>query len=185
MLIDVRNRKIRAKGKESAVRRTEGLAFQILELTSCQNLDELEKVFPIVLATVRSIPNTEELEKLLAEAIRFLLNCFGIDGDIPVCGTLEEFGIMITESAQRWRNNLIQQGYDTGFDTGSQRKQDEVLEALSQRVISKLENRFGPLPEALKADIKAVPSWDTLGELLCWTVQANSLDDFSSRMHTV
>ena len=92
---------------------------------------------------------------------------------------------MITESARKWRDTLIQQGYDTGFDTGSQRKQSEVLETLSQRVISKLENRFGPLPEALTAAIKAVPSWETLGELLCWTVQATSLDDFSSRMQAV
>ena len=88
---------------------------------------------------------------------------------------------MLTESAQRWRNKLIQQG----FDTGSQRKQSEDLEKLSQLVISELENSFGPLPEALKADIKAVPSLETLGKLIGLSVRANSLDDFSSRMHTV
>ena len=88
---------------------------------------------------------------------------------------------MLTESAQQWRNNLIQQGYDTGI----QRKQSEDLEKLSQLVISELENSFGPLPEALVAAIKAVPSLKTLGKLVGLSVRANSLDDFSSRMHTV
>ena len=92
---------------------------------------------------------------------------------------------MITESARKWRDTLIQQGYDTGFDTGSQRKQSEDLEKLSQLVISELENSFGPLPEALKADIKAVPSLETLGKLIGLSVRANSLDDFSSRMQAV
>ena len=88
---------------------------------------------------------------------------------------------MLTESAQRWRNKLIQQG----FDTGSQRKQSEDLETLSQLVISELESRFGPLPEALAAAIKAAPSVETLGKLICLSVRATSLDDFSSRMQTV
>ena len=109
MLIDVRNRKIRANGKESAFSLTEGLAFQILELTSCQNFDELEKAFPIVQAAVKSMPNAEKLDALLVEATYCLLKSFGLD-DIPICRTLEETGILIAENAPKWRNSLIQRG---------------------------------------------------------------------------
>ena len=109
ILIDVRNKKIRAKGKESAVINTDSLAFQILALTSCQNFDELEKAFPIVQAAVKSMPNAEKLDALLVEATYCLLKSFGLD-NIPVCKTLEEMGILIAENAPKWRNSLIQQG---------------------------------------------------------------------------
>ena len=98
----------------------------------------------------------------------------------------------ITESARKWRDNLIQQGYEKGFvkgflkgyEFGIKKRQREGLEKLSQFVISKLENRFGPLPEVLAAAIKAAPSVETLGKLVCLSVRANSLDDFSIRMQT-
>ncbi len=107
-LVDVQDKKMRAKNKESDIVRTDCLAFQILALAGCQSLDALEEAAPRMLAAVRDIPQPEkrsDLSAFLAEAVRSLLYSFGLK-DAPRCKNLEEAVPELAQNAQVWRRRL-------------------------------------------------------------------------------
>ena len=94
--------------------------------------------------------------------------------------------------AQKWRDDLIQQGieigikegFEKGVEKGCKKKEKEVLKGLAQDIISKLRARFGSVSRAIIAGIK-VTDWDKLVRLLRLSGEVGSLDEFSRKMQLV
>ena len=87
--------------------------------------------------------------------------------------------------AQKWRDDLIQQGVKIGNKIGFEKGKKELLKRLAQDVISGLRARFGSVTRVIIAGIKAITDWDKLVRLLRLSCEVSSLDEFSRKMQLV
>ncbi|HEX6903974.1 MAG TPA: Rpn family recombination-promoting nuclease/putative transposase [Thermoanaerobaculia bacterium] len=114
-------------------------------------------------------PGLSELRRSFSTWVNQILLPSRLPGvQIPEAKDLEEVKSMLAERVVEWTQEWKQEGVQKGIE--------ESAERLRKVLLSKLEQRFGPLPEDARRRIESIGSIEELGELLVRSATVPSLD---------
>jgi hypothetical protein len=99
------------------------------------------------------------------------LNSLELAEYAALCSVRENREVKVMASTMTWSERIAAQGREEGLQAGLQ----EGLRAVREILLSLLEQRFGPVPEAIRQRVESIPSLDRLTRLSRRALTARSL----------
>lgn len=172
---------------EEALKRSSGLAAQLLRLERARDLDEVRIIVRELVERLRG-PEYATLRRAFTVWLgRVVLKRSGMTEEVPEFQDLQEVDAMLEERAARWKNEYIMLGEARGLAVGEARG-IEIGEARGELRRGKmvlralLRERFGELPRELEDVMEHLADADAVTQLTLEVWRAASLEAFCEKL---
>jgi predicted transposase YdaD len=91
--------------------------------------------------------------------------------------SLEEVHTMLAETVKQWTREWKREGMEKGLKKGLKKGREEGLRLAQDLLLSQMDDRFGPVPTAMRRKVHGIKEADELKKLGNRLLVASSLDD--------
>jgi hypothetical protein len=149
----------------------QNLAAALFRLEKSRGTEDIQRVVTALLGWLED-PRHAELKRAFAVWLVQVLLPIRVKGTpIPDVGDLQEVRSMLAERAVEWTRQWKREGHEEGREEGHEQALAEARGVL----VSELEDRFGPLPAAVRDRVDGIDSIRALMELSVRVGKAPSL----------